>query len=174
MGLSTVYGIVKQHGGMVNIYSEPGKGTTVKLYFPVAEQRASEVGPRVAGPARGGSERILVVEDEREVQKVVSEVLKSWGYDVMTACDGQEALVLIKENPDIQMVLSDVVMPRMGGRELMEATRALRPDLRFLLTSGYSENAVHHGFILDPAINFLSKPYGMDTLARKVRETLDA
>ncbi len=174
MGLSTVYGIVKQHGGMVNIYSEPGKGTTVKLYFPVAEQRASEVGPRVAGPSRGGSEKVLVVEDEREVQKVVAEVLRSLGYDVLTAFDGEEALSLIREDSKIQLVLSDVVMPRMGGREMMEAARALRPELRFLLTSGYSENAVHHGFILDPAINFLSKPYGMDTLARKVREILDA
>lgn len=173
LGLSTVYGIVKQHGGMVNLYSEPGNGTTVKLYFPVAEQRAADVGPRVAGPVRGGSEKVLVVEDDREVRNVVADVLRSFGYNVIPASDGHEAMEIIREDSALQLVLSDVVMPNMGGRELMEAARLLRPNLRFLLTSGYSENAVHHGFILDPTINFLSKPYGMDTLARKVRETLD-
>ncbi len=174
LGLSTVYGIVKQHGGMVNLYSEPGKGTAVKLYLPVAEQRAAEIGARVAGPVRGGSEKLLVVEDDREVLHVVTDVLRSLGYEVISASDGREALDIIRESPSVQLVLSDVVMPRMGGRELMEQARVLRPGLRFLLTSGYSENAVHHGFVLDPRINFISKPYGMDSLARKVRETLDA
>ncbi len=174
LGLSTVYGIVKQHGGMVNLYSEPGKGTAVKLYLPVAEQRAVEVGARVIGPVRGGSEKILVVEDDLEVLHVVTEVLRSLGYEVISASDGREALDIIRESPLVQLVLSDVVMPRMGGRELMEQARLLRPGLRFLLTSGYSENAVHHGFVLDPRINFISKPYGMDSLARKIRDALDA
>ncbi len=175
LGLATVYGIVKQHDGLVHLYSEPGKGTTVKIYLPVVERRAVDVGPKVEGPVEGGSETILLVEDEESVRAVLSEALAGLGYRVLTAADGQAALeVLERENYAVDLVLTDVVMPRMGGWELYEQAREKSSSLLFLFSTGYSENAVHENFRKKPGIFLISKPYGLDTLARKVREVLDS
>jgi PAS domain S-box-containing protein len=174
LGLATVYGIVKQHDGMIHVYSEPGRGTTMKVYLPMVRRRASEIGEGISGPIRGGSETILVVEDEAEVRKVMVSVLASLGYRVLEAVDGLDALaILSQEAQKVHLVLTDIVMPRMGGKELHEAVLRVAPSTRFLFSSGYSENVVHEGFIKKEGVDFIAKPYGIDALARKVREVLD-
>jgi PAS domain S-box-containing protein len=173
LGLSMVYGIVKQHEGMINVYSEPGVGTTFKIYLPMVERRAAEVGTKVERAVTGGHETILVVEDDKEVRNVVVEVLMSLGYKVLFAGDGAEALAVLRRTEGVSLVITDIVMPKMGGKELRMATRQIYPALRFIFTSGYTQNVVHHDFVLEKGVAFLSKPYGIDTLARKVREVLD-
>ncbi len=173
LGLSMAYGIVKQHDGMINAYSEPGVGTTFKIYLPMMERRASAVGTKVAKGVEGGHETLLVVEDDKEVRNIVVEVLMSLGYKVLYASDGAEGLKVLRNSDRIDLVITDIVMPKMGGKELREATRRMNPSVRFIFTSGYTENVVHHDFILDKGVAFLSKPYGIDVLARKVREILD-
>jgi CheY-like chemotaxis protein len=173
LGLSMVYGIVKQHEGMINVYSEPGVGTTFKIYLPMVERRAAEVGTKVERAVTGGHETILVVEDDKEVRNVVVEVLMSLGYKVLFAGDGAEALAVLRRTEGVSLVITDIVMPKMGGKDLRMATRQIYPALRFIFTSGYTQNVVHHDFVLEKGVAFLSKPYGIDTLARKVREVLD-
>jgi len=175
LGLSTVYGIVKQHGGFVYADSWPGNGCTFSVYLPaiVAPGRPQEDPHEPA--ARGGPERILVVEDEAEVRQVLVQALSGFGYHVYEAVDGMDALTLLRSGDcAIDLVLTDVVMPRMGGMELCQAARAITPDLRFLFSSGYTEDTVHVGFVKKEGIFFLGKPYGIETLARKVREVLDS
>ncbi len=174
LGLATVYGIVKQHEGMIHVYSEPEKGTTFKVYLPIVERRAVEVGPKLEGAVKGGAETLLVVEDDPAVRSVMEALLTELGYAVLTAEDGVEALEVLRGDsaPTIDLVISDIIMPRMGGKELLEEAGAAWPDLRFLFTTGYSENVVHEGFVRKEGIAFLSKPFGKDTLARKVREML--
>ena len=122
---------------------------------------------------RGGNEVILVVEDEPEVRQVLVEALTGLGYEVQEAADGAVALEMLRRGLAADLVLTDVVMPRMGGMELCEAARAAAPDLRFLFSSGYAEDTIHVGFIKKEGVFFLAKPYGIDALARKVREALD-
>jgi PAS domain S-box-containing protein len=175
LGLSTVYGIVKQHGGFVYADSRPGDGCTFSVYLPaiVAPDRPRE--DPVEPATRGGTETILVVEDETEVRQVLVQALNSFGYHVYEAADGTDALSLLRRGDcTIDLVLTDVVMPRMGGMELCQAARAITPGLRFLFSSGYTEDTVHVGFVKKEGIYFLGKPYGIDTLARKVREVLDS
>jgi two-component system cell cycle sensor histidine kinase/response regulator CckA len=175
LGLATVYGIVKQHHGMIHAYSEPGRGTTFKVYLPVVERRALAVDTKINGPVLGGDETILVVEDEAEVRQVLVEVLSSFGYRVLEATDGSEALEVIRREAEtLKLVLTDVVMPRMGGKDLCQAAQQIAPHVLFLFSSGYTENVVHDGFIKKTSVQFIAKPYGIDTLARKVREVLDS
>jgi two-component system cell cycle sensor histidine kinase/response regulator CckA len=175
LGLSTVYGIVKQHGGYIYAESQPGAGSTFSVYFPaVAARGESREGP-AEGTVQGGRETILVVEDEAEVRQILVQALTSFGYRVYEAADGLDALSLLRgESGGIELVLTDVVMPRMGGMELCQAARAVTPGLKFLFSSGYTEDSVHVGFVKKEGIFFLAKPYGIDTLARKVREVLDS
>ncbi len=174
LGLSTVYGIVKQHDGMIHVYSEVGKGTTFKIYFPMVERRAVEVGTKVEGPVVGGNERILLVEDEETVRQVLAEALAGLGYQVFTASNGEDALRLLEEQRfGVDLVISDVVMPRMGGWELCQRVQETAPHVRFLFSTGYSENAVHVDFRKKEGVFLITKPYGLDSLARKVREILD-
>ncbi|MGQ9751519.1 MAG: PAS domain-containing protein [Thermoanaerobaculaceae bacterium] len=175
LGLATVYGIVKQHDGMVNIYSEVGKGTTVKIYLPITERRAIEVGSKVEGSMKGGTETILVVEDEKTVREVLAESLRALGYQVFTAEDGRAALALLEDRGfAVDLVLSDVVMPNMGGWELFQLVREKAPQVKFLFSTGYSENAVHTNFVKKEGVYLITKPYGLDALGRKVREIFDA
>ncbi len=174
LGLATVYGIVKQHDGMVQLYSELGKGTTVKIYWPIVERRAVDVGTKVGGPVRGGKETILLVEDEKVVREALATSLGDLGYRVCTAEDGQAAWELLQEKGfAVDLVVTDVVMPRMGGWELYERAHRAAPHVLFLFSTGYSENAVHTNFVKKEGVYLITKPYGLDTLARKVREILD-
>lgn len=176
LGLSMVYGFVKQSGGHIRVYSEIGEGTSIKLYFPRAltDEHAAAL-PRADRNIRGGSETILVVEDDNLVRQHVVSQLKSLGYRVFEAADGRTALEILHQLADIELLFTDVVMPGgMGGRELSEAARALRPGLKVLFTSGYTENSIVHNGKLDAGIELLSKPYRRDQLASKLRKVLDA
>jgi len=174
LGLSTVYGIVKQSGGNIWVYSEPGKGTTFKIYLPRVVEPSDTTPTRdpVAAVSRG-SETILLVEDEDSLRKLGRDILELNGYTVLAAANGIEALALHHQNEDrIQLIVTDVVMPGMGGRELAERIAAVDPMLRVLYMSGYTDDAVVlHG--LGKGINFIQKPFSPDLLAQKVREVLD-
>ena len=175
LGLSTVYGIVKQHGGFVYAENRPGNGCTFSVYLPAVAARGELRESLADNPTRGGPETILVVEDETEVRQILVQALSGFGYHVYEAADGTDALSLLRRGDcAIDLVLTDVVMPRMGGMELCQAARAITPSLRFLFSSGYTEDTVHVGFVKKEGIFFLAKPYGIDTLARKVREVLDS
>ncbi len=175
LGLSTVYGIVKQHGGYIYADSVPGNGCTFSVYLPAVAARGELPEGPVANAARGGPETILVVEDEAEVRQILVQALSTLGYRVYEAADGLDALSLLRSaDGRIDLVLTDVVMPRMGGMELCQAARAITPGIRFLFSSGYTEDTVHVGFVKKEGISFLAKPYGIDTLAREVRRVLDS
>ena len=173
LGLSMVFGFAKQSGGHLRIYSEPGHGTSVRLYLPIAAGEAAPA-PVAAGPATGGAEVILVVEDDAGVRELVILMLETLGYRVLAAPDGPSALALLEATPEIDLLFTDVVLPkRMSGRELAERAALLRPGLKVLFTSGYTENAIVHHGRLDEGVLLLSKPYQKAELARKVREALD-
>jgi len=176
LGLSQVFGFVKQSGGHVAIYSEPGEGTTVKLYLPRFTGAAPEDSARHAArelPGGSGEELVLVVEDEQRVRDFSVDALRELGYGAIAAANGREALTLLAENPEIRLLFTDVVMPEMNGRRLAEEARLLRPDLKILYTTGYTRNAVVHNGTLDVGVAFLAKPFTVSQLASKVREVLD-
>ena len=174
LGLATAYGIVKQSGGAISVYSEPGRGTTVKIYLPSAEAKAApEAAAQSPAAALRGSETILVLEDEARVRKLVCEVLAARGYHVLEAVRGQEAIRLAKEHRGrIHLLLADVVMPEMSGPQALEQIRARHPNMKVLFMSGYTDEAMMHHRILDSGAPFLQKPFLPEALARKVREVL--
>jgi PAS domain S-box-containing protein len=175
LGLSTVYGIVKQAGGHIWLYSEPGRGTTFKVYLPAAG-RAAEAPPPplVSETAAGGAETILLVEDEDAVRGLALQALRARGYQVIETRDGGEALeVAARRRGSIDLVVSDVVMPNMGGPDLVRRLRASRPELRAILMSGYTDNAMELPDDARGGMAFLGKPFTLDALVRKVREVLD-
>ena len=176
LGLSTVYGIVKQSGGSVWVYSEVGRGTTFKVYFPlVAGKTENSKGETSAPELLVGVETVLLVEDEEMVREMATEILQECGYAVLQAKDGHEALRLVRQHKaEIHLMLTDVVMPRMSGRELAEQLMPLRPNIKVLYMSGYTDDAIVHHGVLDEGTAFIGKPFTMEALARKVRETLDA
>ena len=173
LGLSMIYGFVKQSGGHVSVYSEPGAGTTFRLYLPRAFESAT-VARRAADTRQvtGGSETILLVEDDPMVRRHAFDQLVSLGYSVIEAQSGAQALGILREGQVIHLVFTDVVMPGMSGRQLVDQALALRPGLKVLFTSGYTENAIVHHGRLDPGVHLLSKPYRREDLARKVREVI--
>jgi CheY-like chemotaxis protein len=175
LGLATVYGIVKQHGGLIHTYSEIGKGTLFKVYLPQASAKLGAAPPRqIKGQVRQGQETILLAEDAEPVCKLAKKLLEKGGYSVLVARDGQEALRVYAENADrIDMLLLDVVMPGMGGRAVFERIRRERPDIAVLFASGYSGDSIHTGFVLDEGMTLIQKPYDSETLLRNVREVLD-
>jgi PAS domain S-box-containing protein len=175
LGLSMVYGFARQSGGHVRIYSELGQGTTVRMYFPrAADRTAAAPEDAQAAPAAGGAEHILVVEDDPLVRRNLTHQLGTLGYRVTAAEAGAEALAIIEATPDIDLLLTDVVMPGgMNGAALAAAARVRRPDLRVLYTSGYAEDAIVHHGRLDPGVELLAKPYRRQELAAKVRLVLD-
>jgi two-component system cell cycle sensor histidine kinase/response regulator CckA len=176
LGLSMVYGIVKQSGGSIYLYSEPEQGTTFKIYFPRVDEAAAPLErDREAAVVRGGTETILVVEDEEAVRQVVSHMLGEKGYHVLEAADGQEALAAAEAvEGRIDLLLTDVVMPGLSGRQLAERMTDLYPGIKVLYTSGYTDNAIAYHGILAPRIHFIAKPFTPDSLMRKVRVVLDA
>jgi PAS domain S-box-containing protein len=175
LGLSMVYGFAKQSRGHVRIHSEPGRGTTVRLYLPPAVTALGAAEPSPGrGPVPGGPETILVVEDDPLVRQHVIGVLETLGYRVLGAANGAEAIERLHARPDIDLLFTDVVMPGgMNGRELADAAQALRPDLPVLFTSGYTEDAIVHHGRLDPDVHLLRKPYRRQELAAKLRQRLD-
>jgi signal transduction histidine kinase/CheY-like chemotaxis protein len=171
LGLSMVYGFVKQTGGHIKIYSEVGHGTTIRIYLPRTLQAEVSLPEIVTGPIEGGSETILVVEDDAEVRTTVVELLTELGYRVLKANDGQMALAVLQSGVPIDLVFTDVVMPGpVRSPELARQAKALFPHIRVLFTSGYTENAIVHGGRLDPGVSLLSKPYRREDLARKLRQ----
>jgi PAS domain S-box-containing protein len=173
LGLSTVYGIVKQHDGMIHVYSEPGLGTTFKVYLPKAPEDAyCEVEERPAQPVEGGDEVILVAEDSDEVRRLVSETLREFGYTVVEAGNGREVLSALKSHPGIQLVILDVVMPEKSGWQAYQELQRIRPDMPVLFMSGYSENVVHADFVLKSGCRLIQKPFPPSTLLAEVRKAL--
>lgn len=174
LGLATAYGIIRQHEGMINVYSEPGKGTMFKIYLPVAERRATDVGVNLQGQVLGGSETILIAEDDEMVCDLMQTVLTRAGYRTMCARDGERAVEMFTAyQDDIDLAIIDVVMPLKNGREVHDAIKALRPDVKVVFCSGYSSNAIHTNFVLHDGLELLQKPFAADELLRKVRDLLD-
>jgi PAS domain S-box-containing protein len=176
LGLSTVYGIIKQSQGNIWAYSEPGHGTTFKIYLPRIEEDVSFLYHRGDNEfPKHGNETILLVEDELSLRSLAGQILRDHGYTVIEASNGEEALRLTEEHNGkaIHLLLTDVVMPQMSGKDLAERIKALRPSVKVLYTSGYTGDTIAHHGILEPDIDFLQKPFSPAMLTRKVREVLD-
>ncbi len=180
LGLATVYGIVKQSGGYIWVYSEEGKGTTFKIYLPpVAEPLESAPNDRPSGAwsaiSPRGTETVLLVEDEESVRELGRRCLEGQGYAVLEACDSNQALEICRNHSQaIHLMVTDVVMPGLDGRQLAQRAAGLRPQMKVLYVSGYTENTIVHRGVLDPGISFLQKPFRPMDLAVKIREVLDA
>jgi signal transduction histidine kinase/CheY-like chemotaxis protein len=176
LGLSQIFGFVKQSRGHVKIYSEVGRGTTVKLYLPRYRGEDAQVTTdRADQPVTGGrpDEIVLVVEDEAQVRHMSVDALRELGYTVLQAANGEEALRQLGGVSEIDLLFTDIVMPGMTGRQLADRALRERPDLKILYTTGYTRNAIVHNGIVDEGVSFLTKPFTLDALARKIREVLD-
>jgi two-component system cell cycle sensor histidine kinase/response regulator CckA len=173
LGLATVYGIVKQTGGDIWVYSEPQRGTTFKLYFPRVREEAADAAAAEPAQASDAHETILVVEDEKAVRDLTMRMLQRLGYKLLAASSGAEAIEISRAHTGpIHLLLTDVVMPNMSGRQLADALEPSRPDMKVLYLSGYTENTVIHHGVLDANVEFLPKPFSREILAKKLREIL--
>ncbi|MCA9593314.1 MAG: PAS domain-containing protein [Myxococcales bacterium] len=175
LGLSTVYGIVKQSGGYVWVYTEVDRGTVFKIYLPLAEGEAAVDTAGGAGPRSGqGTESILLVEDERTVRRAAARILKKQGYSVLEAANGSEALAFCRREAPIDLVLTDIVMPDLSGKDLASVVKEIRPDVRVVYMSGYTEGTISHHAELGAGDAFLQKPFSSAALLEKIRSVLDA
>lgn len=174
LGLSIVYGIMSGHSGAINVYSEPGVGTTFKAYLPIAVGSAKKTDAFLIGPPPSGTETILVAEDDDDVVGVMRTILEGAGYSVITAFDGLDAVKRFMESRgSIQLVIMDVIMPRKNGKEAYDEITGIAPGTRVIFTSGYTEDIINNGVIFDEGLDFISKPLNSGALLRKVREVLD-
>jgi CheY-like chemotaxis protein len=175
LGLSTVYGIIKQSGGNIWVYSELGKGTTFKIYLPLVEgETIAKAEAADRAPIKRGSETVLLVEDEDMVRKLASELLEESGYIVLEANGGEEAINLGKAHTKpIDLLITDVVMPKLSGKEVADQLRAVHPETKVLFMSGYTDEAIVHHGIVDSGIDFIQKPFSERALAQKIRDVLD-
>jgi CheY-like chemotaxis protein len=175
LGLAMVYGLVKQHGGFISVYSEPGLGTTVRIYFPVITEAVSPKRAAAAAEIQEGKETILLVEDDATLRRTAKRVLEKFGYTVVTATDGLDALTIIRARATpADLIISDVVMPHASGPQLLSALREAGAAPRMLFTSGYAARDVQERATLESGVPFLPKPWTIAELLRKVREVLDA
>jgi len=174
LGLSTVYGIVKQHGGNIWVYSELGKGTTFKIYFPKTQEPVEDIKKETYVVIPKGNETILLIEDEKKVREITALMLKSLGYNVLEASNGDEAISIAKEYiKPIDLVLSDVVMPGITGFDMVDRIREKHPEIKVLFMSGYTDNVIVHHGILKEGVNFIQKPFSLKAIAEKIRSILD-
>ncbi len=173
LGLSTVYGIVKQHNGYITVYSEPNRGAAFRIYLPAVDEIGKEE-QSVPSPLRGGSETILVAEDNETVRGLVSHLLRQYGYTTVEAIDGGDAVEQFSKAGKIDLLIFDTVMPKKNGPEAYEAIRAIKPDVKVIFTSGYTRDVFLDKGVEDGKVNFLQKPVSLSALLTKVREALDA
>lgn len=175
LGLSIVYGIVKQHNGYINCYSEPGKGTTFRIYLPlIREQKAKKIDSYGPDYIKGGNETILLAEDEEQVRKLDRQVLESVGYEVIEAIDGIDAVNKFIENKDkVGLLLFDIIMPNMNGKEAYERIKKIKPEIKVLFSSGYPADFINKDELTVKGLDFISKPSSPTILLKKVREVLD-
>ncbi|MFH0998040.1 MAG: ATP-binding protein, partial [Pseudomonadota bacterium] len=174
LGLSTIYGIVKQNNGFINVYSEPGQGTTFKVYFPQTRETAKARGAPVAGTIARGTETVLLVEDEEAILSLGKAMLERFGYTVLAARTPEEAIAMTEQQEGpIHLLVTDVVMPGMNGKELKVRIEGLKPNIKAIFMSGYTSNVILHRGILESDVHFLQKPFSVNSLAGKVREVLD-
>jgi signal transduction histidine kinase len=175
LGLAIVYGIVKQHGGSINVYSEPDRGTTFRIYIPVVHaSRSGDLSVEKAPAPGGGSETVLLAEDERSVRELMKLVLESAGYRVIEAANGEEAIARFREHAgSVKLIITDVIMPHRNGKEVIDIVRAEKPEIKALFMSGYTADIIQARGIVDEGINYVSKPITPDALLRKVRSILD-
>jgi len=175
LGLSTVYGIIKQHGGYIYVFSELGQGTTFKIFLPVAEGKPEKIEQQVSQDKPKGSETLLVVEDDKSIRLLISKMLEQLGYKLLVASSGEEALdISASYEGDIDLLLTDVIMPGMNGRVMADRLQALRPAIKVIYMSGYTDDAIAHHGVRDPSVIFIQKPLTPHKLSNKIRVVLDA
>ena len=172
LGLATVYGIVKQHDGYIALDSVPSRGTTFSIYLPLIIGQISDT-PEPAMPILYGKETILVAEDNPEVMQFMRDALSRYGYRVIEAVDGEEAITLYRNNPDVKLLILDSVMPKKNGREVYEALQMKNPEIKVLFTSGYTEDVILAKGIEDKVFDFIPKPLSLQALLQKIRDVLD-
>jgi CheY-like chemotaxis protein len=174
LGLAIVFGIVKQHDGTITVYSEPGRGTTFKIYLPLIDAVVEKAQAKIFGPPRGGTETILFAEDEENVRSLMKHALEDFGYQVIDCMDGQDALdKFALHGKDIDLMVLDVIMPKKSGKEVYDLVRSARPDIDVLFISGYTADILGKKGIFEDGIELISKPLTPYMLLRKIREMLD-
>jgi len=174
LGLAMVYGTIKQHDGVITVESEIGKGTTFRIYLPLADTTRQRDDEKIMNMLHSGKETILLAEDDVVVRKVTKALLEDMGYKVLEAVDGEHAVKLYRDNIDtIQLVISDMIMPKLSGKDVYEELTKIRPDVKIIFISGYTADILEQKGIEQGKLNFVSKPLKPDTLSRKIREVLD-
>jgi len=174
LGLAMAYGIIKQHNGYINVYSEPGRGTTFRIYLPLIEAKAEEIKPEDIQVIEKGTETVLLAEDGAEVREFTKNLLEEYGYNVITVVDGQDAINKFKVHKhSIQLLLLDVIMPNKNGKEAYEEIKQIKPDIRVLFMSGYPADVLHKHGVLEKGLAYIEKPVSPANLLKIIREVLD-